>query len=215
MDVLNDLSINTRLDVFNDLSVNNKFDIFSDLSVNNKFDVFSDLSVNNKFDIFSDLSVNSKFDVLNDLSVNNKFDVFSDLSVNNHLDISGDLSINTNLQIGNDLSINYNLYNNSGNIQATLFSAVSDKNKKTDIQPITDALSIINDISGVSFRWKHMEHIHNQYGFIAQDIEAVLSDLVTTTSDGKLVNYNGVLPYLVETIKLLDKELTMLEALYE
>jgi len=185
------LSINTILDVLNDLSINTRLDVFNDLSVNNKFDIFSDLSVNNKFDVFSDLSVN------------NKFDVFSDLSVN------------TNLQIGNDLSINYNLYNNSGNIQATLFSAVSDKNKKTDIQPITDALSIINDISGVSFRWKHMEHIHNQYGFIAQDIEEVLSDLVTTTSDGKLVNYNGVLPYLVETIKLLDKELTLLEALYE
>ena len=46
-----------------------------------------------------------------------------------------------------------------------------------------------------------------QIGFLAQEVESVLPELVTTDTNGyKSVNYIGVVPILVEAVKTLKKD---------
>ncbi len=57
-----------------------------------------------------------------------------------------------------------------------------------------------------------MQH-KNQYGFVAQELEQVLPNLVSTDSSGlKSVNYIAVIPLLVEAIKEQNAKIESLEA---
>ena len=56
-------------------------------------------------------------------------------------------------------------------------------------------------LNGVSFNKKTTPHV-KEIGFIAQEVEEVIPDLVTETNDGiKTVSYSRVSAILVETIK--------------
>jgi hypothetical protein len=61
---------------------------------------------------------------------------------------------------------------------------------------------------GVTYNWKVAEFPERnfkegtEYGFIAQDVEAIFPELVNTDEDGfKSVEYNKVAPILVEALK--------------
>jgi ATP-dependent protease HslVU (ClpYQ) ATPase subunit len=56
-------------------------------------------------------------------------------------------------------------------------------------------------LNGVSFNKKATPNV-KEIGFIAQEVEAVIPDLVTETNEGiKTVSYSRVTAVLVETIK--------------
>lgn len=95
----------------------------------------------------------------------------------------------------------------SGTLSSTVFNATSDINKKTDIEPVKDALDILNQIDGVRFTWK--DNMTPSLGVIAQTVEKVLPELV---DDGKSVNYNGLIAVLIEAIKELKAEIDILKA---
>lgn len=106
-----------------------------------------------------------------------------------------------------------NLYFNpsTGSVSATIFNALSDENRKQNILPIIDALSTVKQIEGVGFNWK--DNGKKSYGHIAQKLEEILPELVDTNSEGvKSVNYNGIIAFLVESIKEMDKRITELES---
>jgi len=92
----------------------------------------------------------------------------------------------------------------SGDIVA--FST-SDKNFKENITPITNALEKISKISGNTYDWKpELKEFHgfegNDIGVIAQEIEEVLPQLVTTRETGyKAVKYDKLVALLIEGIK--------------
>jgi hypothetical protein len=92
----------------------------------------------------------------------------------------------------------------SGDIVA--FST-SDKNFKENIIPIQNALEKISKISGNTYDWKSdMKEFHgfegNDVGVIAQEIEEVLPQLVTTRETGyKAVKYDKLVALLIEGIK--------------
>ena len=92
----------------------------------------------------------------------------------------------------------------SGDIVA--FST-SDKNFKENITPITNALEKISKISGNTYDWKpELKEFHgfegNDVGVIAQEIEEVLPQLVTTRETGyKAVKYDKLVALLIEGIK--------------
>jgi len=94
--------------------------------------------------------------------------------------------------------------NIAGVVTATDFNSTSDKNLKTNIKTVDNALSIVSSLRGVSFDWK--ESGNGSYGVIAQELEKILPDLVTKT-DPKTVNYNGIIGVLIEAIKELREEL--------
>jgi hypothetical protein len=94
----------------------------------------------------------------------------------------------------------------TGTLTATNFNSLSDKNKKTDIQIIEDAIEIINSLNGVRFVWKDTGE--KSAGLLAQDVENKIPELVKTNNNGiKSLNYSGIIAVLVEAVKyLLEKD---------
>jgi hypothetical protein len=102
----------------------------------------------------------------------------------------------------------------AGNIEANDVTTTSDARFKTDIQTIENALELVMSLEGVHYRWNRTaypdrgfdEGLH--YGFVAQDLEKVIPDLVCTDSDGyKSVNYQKINTILVEAVKEQQKQL--------
>ena len=93
----------------------------------------------------------------------------------------------------------------TGTLSATVFNSLSDATLKNDIEPISNALEIINKISGVGFNWK--ESGKHSFGVVAQNMEEVVPDLVGNINNHKTVNYDGIIAFLIEAIKELNNKL--------
>lgn len=98
-----------------------------------------------------------------------------------------------------------------GAVHATAFPTDSDRRLKTDILPIGNGLEKVRALQGVSYRWKDdvAEYLRNDkgvhLGFIAQDVEAVLPEVVATDSLGfKSMDYSRIVPVLVEAMHELE-----------
>ncbi len=85
---------------------------------------------------------------------------------------------------------------------------LSDKGLKQDVSGIGSALAGVLALRGVTFRYNTTKYPklglsdQPQIGFLAQELEQVFPQLVTTGKDGlKAVNYYELVPVLVEAIK--------------
>jgi hypothetical protein len=96
----------------------------------------------------------------------------------------------------------------TGNFSATEFTSLSDETQKTNIKTVENSTEIIQSLRGVSFDWK--ETGKSSYGVIAQELEQILPDLVTTQQN-KSVNYNGLVGVLIEAVKELSAEVEELK----
>lgn len=104
-------------------------------------------------------------------------------------------------------------YNAStGTLAATNVNSTSDVNLKTDIHNVEDAVTLINQIRGVKFKWRDTDA--PSVGVIAQEVEEILPELVSTRSDNgnKSVNYNGLVGVLIEAVKELSSRVEHLES---
>jgi hypothetical protein len=92
-------------------------------------------------------------------------------------------------------------YNPStGQLNATNFNSLSDQNLKKNVITLDNAIGKVNKLRGVSFDWKET-NIHS-IGVIAQEVEQVLPEVVSTNKDGeKSVNYGNIVGLLIEAIK--------------
>ena len=98
----------------------------------------------------------------------------------------------------------------NGTVQATSFNATSDARLKDNIVPLNNPLLKIVQLQGVNFTWKKEDTNIINAGLIAQDIEKVIPEVVTTQNNEmqqKSVNYNGLIPYLIESVKTLSNEI--------
>jgi hypothetical protein len=104
-------------------------------------------------------------------------------------------------------------YNPStGNLVATIHHSSSDERLKTDIQPIPDALIKISQINGVTYLRTDTPETVRHTGVIAQEVEAVLPEVVAIGLDGyKVVAYGNMIGLLVEAIKELKAEVDALK----
>jgi len=105
-----------------------------------------------------------------------------------------------------------------GNAYATGTWNSSDIRFKKNVTSIENALSGILRIRGTSFEFRKDEFKDyqfdegTQFGFIAQELEDVFPELVNTENNGyKSVNYNGMIPVLVEAIKEQQNTITDLK----
>jgi len=96
----------------------------------------------------------------------------------------------------------------TGQARFTGSYTTSDRRWKTNIHPITGALDSVNRLQGVTYDWRRKEFSQmrfaegRQIGFIAQDVEKVMPDIVATDQAGfKNVSYQSVTPLLVEAVK--------------
>jgi len=117
------------------------------------------------------------------------------------LDADGDLAVTNNLTA-------------AGTIQST-----SDRNLKTGIHNVQDAVDKVYQLNGVQFTWK--KNGEKSAGIIAQDVQKVLPEAVVDNAkgaDGYLsVNYNALHSLYIEAIKelkdLVDEQAKEIELL--
>ena len=101
-----------------------------------------------------------------------------------------------------------------GNILASGTVTPSDAKFKTNVTPLRNMLEKLKQIRGVSFEWneaaKVLGHSTGQrdIGVIAQEVEAVFPELVTTWGDEgyKAVDYGKLTGALIEAVKELHAE---------
>jgi len=91
-------------------------------------------------------------------------------------------------------------------------SFTSDRNLKDNFQDISEGLNLIKSLHGTYFTWKN-DPSERKLGFIAQEVEAIIPELVKTNENGfKSVDYVSVIPVLVEAIKEQQKQIDELKS---
>ena len=99
---------------------------------------------------------------------------------------------------------------NTGTLYVTALTQLSDQDTKTNIVSITDATTKLVAINPIEFEW--VDNGYKSSGVLAQELENILSHLVHSNDQGmKSVNYSGLIPYLVQSIKELDNRIKLLE----
>ena len=82
---------------------------------------------------------------------------------------------------------------------------------KTNVETIADAGSKVAALRGVNFDWK--ESGAKTMGVIAQEVEAVIPEVVATDDEGmKSVNYQAMVGLLIEAVKELQAKVDAHEA---
>jgi hypothetical protein len=98
-----------------------------------------------------------------------------------------------------------------GTAQWQVPGSVSDARRKTNVRPLEGAAQILEGIRGVRFEWLTGG---SDVGVIAQEVAAVLPEAVHG-SDPLVVEYNKIIPVLVEVVKELRARVAQLEAAEE
>ena len=123
------------------------------------------------------------------------------------------MRIDSNRNVGIDNALPSYKLDVGGSVQATSYNATSDLRLKENITPLTNSLTKINKLYGANFTWKNDEKNIMNAGLIAQDVEKVIPEVVNTAEheneegfQQKSVNYHGLIPYLIESVKTLSTE---------
>jgi len=90
----------------------------------------------------------------------------------------------------------------------------SDRRLKDNLKPIEKASEKISKISGYEFDWndKQTSFTGHDVGIVAQEVEEVLPEVVTTRNDGyKAVQYEKMVALLIEGMKEQQKEIEELK----
>jgi hypothetical protein len=104
-----------------------------------------------------------------------------------------------------------------GNITAYSTTTTSDARLKENVRDLEGSLDKTLKLRGVKFDWIDESKSKDNLGFIAQEVEEVIPEIVEdiTNIDGeehKVVNYQAVVPVLVEAIKEQQNLINKLEA---
>jgi hypothetical protein len=128
----------------------------------------------------------------------------------------GGLGVKLNANVGGTLGV-------GGVVTATSYVESSDRNYKRSIESITNALEKIQQIRGVNYFFRTADFPDEgfpsdlQSGFIAQEVEGVISEAVSTDGETgmKRMNYKSITPYLVQAVKeqqeTIEKQGVMME----
>jgi len=116
------------------------------------------------------------------------------------------------LELASNTYVNITCVGRTGKITCVSLTQTSSRKAKKNIKPIEDHMKIL-ELDAVSFDYKDEERGTNKRGFIAEDVEKVLPNLVTPESDGMLasLDYVEMIPYLQAVIKDQEKRITELE----
>ena len=126
-----------------------------------------------------------------------------------NFDVLGTSYISESLGIGTTNSGTCGRLEVIGTICATNFNSTSDIKFKTDIKSIENPLQLVSNMNGVHFKW--IENKNYSYGFIAQELEKITPELVGN-GNYKTINYSGVIPILVESVKELQSQIEELKS---
>ncbi|WP_375417472.1 tail fiber domain-containing protein [uncultured Hymenobacter sp.] len=103
----------------------------------------------------------------------------------------------------------------SGTVTGSGSLISSDERFKSDIKPLKNGLDMIRKINGRTYAFKKKEFAERSFpdgrmdGFIAQELQKVMPEAVVKQADGFFaVNYDAIIPVLVEAVKQLDAKQT-------
>lgn len=105
----------------------------------------------------------------------------------------------------------------AGTVKASAIDYNSDERLKQNITSLKASHEIINKLRPVSYFWnetgkKKGGNAQLQYGLVAQEVEKVLPNIVSTDNDGyKAVNYNELIPLLLQTVQEQGKKIEKLQ----
>lgn len=95
----------------------------------------------------------------------------------------------------------------------------SDARAKRNIRTLGNALRLVRQLRPKTYDWASPSAVNagkssqHEYGFLAQDLEAVIPEAVASDAEGnKLVNYNTIIPVLAGAIQELESRVETLEA---
>jgi hypothetical protein len=113
----------------------------------------------------------------------------------------------------------------NGNITAfgSTFMNVSDERLKENVYDVSGSLNKILELRPTHFTWK--ENKKQDVGFIAQEVEQIIPEVIETSKgfldteghqeneikDMKTIAYPKLIPYLVDTIQVMEKRIKELE----
>jgi hypothetical protein len=127
------------------------------------------------------------------------------LDSNNALNIQGNVIYFKTLA-----GTNLGNFDGSGNLTATGdIAAFSDEKLKKNVKTIQNALEKVKSLRGVEYERVDIEQ--KGIGFIAQELEKIIPNVVNTQGDYKTVSYGNITSILVEAIKELSKEVEYLK----
>ena len=116
-----------------------------------------------------------------------------DVVLTNSLYVEQNLETGANLTVGGDL---------------TELSSIA---YKTNVKELTGCLSLIEQLSGVSYEKKNQKG-KLQSGLIAEDVAKIIPEVVSY-QDGRIqgVQYTRIIAYLIEAVKELSEEIKSLK----
>ena len=124
------------------------------------------------------------------------------------------INTNGNLGIGTT-SPSYMLHVNGSVAGVGAYNALSDIRYKKDVKSLAHSLAKVLAIRGVTYKWIDEDKYgsQTQIGVIAQEIEKIVPEVVTTGSDGvKRVKYTDLIPLVIEAMQEQNAELELLKA---
>jgi hypothetical protein len=144
-----------------------------------------------------------------------------------NINTDGNLKVNLNATINKKLTVNGDTKLNKklilagcGDVKKRIDRAdrlpSSDKNLKTNITPIENALDKVLSLEGVEFDFISGVNCgylkKHQIGLIAQDVKKVIPEVVGKNTDGTLgVSYQHLVAVLIEAIKEQQQEIEELK----
>src|SRR5216684_629746 len=112
-----------------------------------------------------------------------------------------------NVGIGTTIPLAPNILQVNGPVGATGYNTISDARLKKDIAPLAYGLDIIMKLRPVGFNWIARDQEwkkQHQVGLIAQEVESVVPEAVTTANDvlqTKSLAYSELVPVLIKAVQ--------------
>jgi hypothetical protein len=91
----------------------------------------------------------------------------------------------------------------TGTLSAVMMETLSDITLKENIRILQNGRKIIDLLEPIEFTWKNSGE--KSYGLSAQQVELIVSNLVSKNNGILTINYNGVIPFLISAVQELSE----------
>jgi hypothetical protein len=99
-----------------------------------------------------------------------------------------------------------------GNFASSSVTSTSDERLKKNIEPIESALDKVKSLNGIYFDWIDESKPGRNIGLIAQNVQSVVPELVSSENTYLTVNYSQMVALLIEAIKEQQQQIDELKA---